>query len=255
MNESIAILVDRVKHILADLDCTIYLYGSACVDDFKLGWSDIDILILTTKQLSDEVAHKLVPLRQFLSQEYPENSFFSYFEGAILNMHEFLSGNQKRVVYWGTSGQRITDKYQLDVFSIIQLKDAGILLSGRDIRSEIPNPTFDAIIAAIQYHCTTIKKYAGTTSNTLYSAGWMLDIARCLYTLKHGKVISKTQAGYWAIAENIVPDEKIMKQVLRIREAPSQYKNEQEVKDWLAQLEPAIQEFNTILERQLAAFH
>lgn len=45
--------------------CTpsVYLYGSSVLNDFRLGWSDIDILILTGKQMSEEQAQRLVGLR------------------------------------------------------------------------------------------------------------------------------------------------------------------------------------------------
>ncbi len=35
-----------------------------------------------------------------------------------------------RMVYWGTSGQRITDSYKMDSFSMTELLDSGILLYG-----------------------------------------------------------------------------------------------------------------------------
>ncbi len=47
MNKSIDILIDSVRNTLSGNDLTAYLFGSICLDDFKPGWSDIDILILT----------------------------------------------------------------------------------------------------------------------------------------------------------------------------------------------------------------
>ena len=60
---SINSMVWEISHILADCDPTIYLYGSSALNDFRLGWSDIDILVLTDKQISESQANLLVNLR------------------------------------------------------------------------------------------------------------------------------------------------------------------------------------------------
>ena len=68
---SINSMVWEISHILADCDPTIYLYGSSALNDFRLGWSDIDILVLTEKQISESQANLLVNLRQLCSWGSP----------------------------------------------------------------------------------------------------------------------------------------------------------------------------------------
>jgi predicted nucleotidyltransferase len=251
MNKSIDILIDRVRAILRENDLTAYLFGSICSEDFKLGWSDIDILILTEKMIAEEQAEQLVNLRQTLLEEYKGNPYFRLFEGGILSVDEFLKKELKRVVYWGTSGQRITDSYCFDVFSTMQLKDSGILICGNDIREQIQYPTDDEMRQAVKNHYQTIRKYAVRTERNLYSAGWMLDIARCLYTLSERKIISKTKAGYWAVENDLVLNTEVMKKAISIRENPLKYKDSIEVQDWLETLGPSVQEFADILENKL----
>lgn len=43
---------------------SIYTYGSYVLNDFGLGCSDIDILVLTESQITEEQAKSLVGLRQ-----------------------------------------------------------------------------------------------------------------------------------------------------------------------------------------------
>ena len=43
---------------------SFWLYGSVVLDDFRLGWSDIDLLVLTVSPLTDGQAHRLLTLRQ-----------------------------------------------------------------------------------------------------------------------------------------------------------------------------------------------
>src|SRR3972149_7976869 len=124
MENSINTMVNRIATILSENNPNIYLFGSVALNDFKLGWSDIDIICLTEKVLSEEQAQVLVELRQTLLKEYPDNVYYRLFEGGILSINAFLNKSTDRVVYWGTSGQRITDTYELDPFSKIEIKDS-----------------------------------------------------------------------------------------------------------------------------------
>ncbi|MDE8718564.1 hypothetical protein PZH37_16350, partial [[Eubacterium] siraeum] len=90
--------------------------GSSALNDYRLGWSDIDILVLTEKQISDSHANLLVNLRRTLLADEPDNLYYCSFEGAMLTRSAFLAYADDRVVYWGTSGERITDRYLLDGF-------------------------------------------------------------------------------------------------------------------------------------------
>lgn len=43
-----------------------------------------------------------------------DNPYYRSFEGGMLTLDAFLSKKTDRVVYWGTSGERITDRYAFD---------------------------------------------------------------------------------------------------------------------------------------------
>lgn len=252
MQESISILMEKVKTILYGNEVTAYLFGSVCLNDFKPGWSDIDILILTENEIMPEQAEELVYLRQNLLEEYRENPYFRSFEGGILRCGDFVKNHGGRAVYWGTSGQRITDNYYFDVFSRMELMDSGILLSGKDIRDRLCYPSYDEMIEAVRGHYQAIRQYGAKTGRNLYSCGWILDIARCLYTLKERKIIAKTQAGCWAIENGLVSNTEVMERTIKIRKNPLLYKEDSEVLDWLESLGPMVQEFADVLENKLA---
>jgi predicted nucleotidyltransferase len=253
MENSINAMVNSITTTLSENNPNIYLFGSVVLNDFKLGWSDIDIICLTEKVLSEDQAQGLVELRQTLLKEYPDNVYYGLFEGGILSINAFLNKTTDRVVYWGTSGQRITDTYELDPFSKIEIKDSGKLLYGRDFKDKISYPTKDEIKKAIINHYETIRKYARETNQRVTSTGWLLDIARCLYTLKTEKVIAKTDAGEWAIKENLVPDIAIMKRAIEVRKNPNFFKTDVDTLNWLSTLGPYIQRFADVLESQLFA--
>ncbi len=247
MQTSIGIMLDKITAILSGNNPSIYLFGSVVLDDFKLGWSDIDIICLTERQMTIQQAEELVGLRQSLLLDYPGNLYFRSFEGGFITWNAFLKKEKDCVVYWGTSGQRITDAYHFDPFSTMELLTCGKLLYGPDHRERIAYPARDEIVHAVKEHYDTIRRYAKETSKSLYSAGWLLDIARCLYTLKSNDIIAKTQAGKWAIENKLVPDVEMMQRVIHIRENPMTAKADEETLDWLASLGPHIQQFANVL--------
>lgn len=107
LQKAIDVMTLRIAEILCSCTPSIYLYGSVALGDFKLGWSDIDILVLTQIPISEEQANQLVRLRQTLLAEEPENPYYRSFEGGMLPLSAFLSGEKDRVVYWGTSGEQL----------------------------------------------------------------------------------------------------------------------------------------------------
>lgn len=142
LNEAIQIMTNEIVFVLADNKPDIYLFGSVALDDFKLGWSDIDIVVLTEREISEQQADILVELRQSMLERYPGNPYFRLFEGGMLSIDAFLNGKNERTVYWGTSGQRITDSYKLDSFGMAELIDSGILLHGDDVREKMNYPSY-----------------------------------------------------------------------------------------------------------------
>jgi len=199
-------MTQQLASILADNNPTIYLYGSLVLDYYRLGWSDIDIICLTEIPLSQTQADELVMLRQALLKEYPGNQYFRSFEGVITTWDVILNRNNDKVVYWGTSGQRLMDSFSIDPFSLIEIIKYGQLLYGEDHKDTLKYPSHSEIHDAVKKHYDSIRKYAAATDAHLYSAGWLLDIARCLYTLRTDDLISKTAAGKWAIENNLSPE-------------------------------------------------
>ena len=104
---------------------------------------------------------------------------------------------------------------------------------------------------AVRNHYETIRRFAVQTGANLYACGWLLDIARCIYTLRTGDVISKTAAGIWAVKEHIFHDDEALRRAIEIRENPLLYKEEPETKEWLAGLGSTVQDYADVLEGEL----
>ena len=155
------------------------------------------------------------------------------------------------MVYWGTSGERLTDRYDFDAFSRVSLLRHGRLLAGRDVRDSLPPPTVDELRAAVARHLATIRQAAARTGPSLYSCGWLLDICRCLYTLRAGDILPKTEAGEWALREGLCPVEGELRRALAVRRNPAIYKDDPETRLWLSGLAPSVQRYADTLEKEL----
>lgn len=253
MKHSIEKMVNRICAVFGDHTPSIYLYGSVALDDFRLGWSDIDILVLTQTPISEKQAEELVNLRQKMLEEEPDNLYYQSFEGGMLTLSSFMNSQHDRIVYWGTSGQRIANSYHFDSFSMTELLENGILLAGEDIRECLTPPTFEDLYRDVKQHYDTIRKYAQQTGRNLYSFGWLLDIARCIYTLRTGKIAAKTFAGEWALKENLCPVPKSLQMAVNLRYAATSIKNDVELLDYAEKLGGDIQIFADVLEYELAS--
>ena len=237
LNEAIQVMTNEISSILADNKPTIYLFGSVTLSDFHLGWSDIDILVLTEREMTELQADMLVGLRQALLERYPGNPYFRLFEGGMLSADAFLNSKNERTVYWGTSGQRITDNYKMDSFSMAELLDSGILLHGNDVRERMTYPTYAQMREDIIHHVQAARKY-GTV------VGWLLDIARGIYTLRTGKIIAKTAAGEWALENGICPDADATRKAVQNRKE-AHITNEKSMDNAI------IQRFADVLDNEL----
>jgi len=235
---AIKIMKNEIISILADNTPSIYLFGSVALGDFQLGWSDIDILVLTQKEITEQQAETLVGFRQTLLERYPGNTYFRLFEGGMLSIDAFLQGKNERAIYWGTSGQRITDSYKLDSFGMAELLDSGILLYGDDIRNKMTYPAYAQMRDDIARHVQAVRKYGN-------SVGWILDIARGIYTLRTGKIIAKTTVGEWTLEEGLCPDADVLRKVVQIRKEPLRYSKEEK-----SVVNAVIQRFADVIDEE-----
>lgn len=244
-------MVREISSILQGNEPSIYLYGSSVLNDFRLGWSDIDILVLTYKQITEEQAKKLVGLRQAMLRKEPGNLYYRSFEGGMLTLDAFLTGRADCVVYWGTGGEKITNHYVLDSFGMVELIESSVLLYGNDIRTQLKAPEFSELYADVKHHYKTIRKFAQKTGRSIYSFGWILDIARCIYTLRTSKIIAKTDAADWALENNLCPDPDALRIALEVRRSPLEHKEDKRTFDYAETLAEPIQRFADVLEKEL----
>lgn len=250
MLDAIAKMTNEIAAITEGRLRGVWLYGSVVMDDFRPGWSDIDFVALTDGPPSGAQAERLLTLRQDMLKREPDNPYYRSFEGIIACFDEYRSRSFSTLVYWGTSGQRVTGRHARDVFAELELARYGRTVYGSEPWS-FPAPEREELVRAIRAHCDSIRKYAVQTDESLYSCGWLLDIARCVYTLRYNDVIAKTQAGLWALEEHVFPDEAPLRRALEIRQDPQACRDDEAARQWLKSLGPTVQRYADVLEREL----
>ena len=238
-----------IQRILADCSPSIYLYGSVTADDYQHGWSDIDLLVLTRDTIPAQQAEELLELRQQLCTNDPDTPHYRLFEGGMLDLGSFLTGEDTLVVYWGTTGQRIKAGHAFSSFDMISLLQSGQLLLGKDVRRHLEMPDFAAVQNDIAAHLDAIREH-GKGSRSIYAYGWLLDIARGLYTLVNGQVTSKTAAAQWVLDQRLCPCPAELSMALTVRRQPKLIQDES-VLAYAEGLTEAIQRFAIVLEKAL----
>ena len=238
-----------IYNILESVQPSIYLYGSVTAEDFRPGWSDIDLLVLTQEPITETQADLLLALRQQLAQRDPDTPYYRAFEGGMLDLGSFLTNESTRVVYWGTTGERIKERHDFSAFDRASLLQNGQLLLGKDVRRHFEMPEYPEIATAVISHAVSIRQH-GKGARSLYAYGWLLDIARCMYTLVNGRLTTKTAAAQWALDEHLCPCPAELSMALTVRRQPELIKDEQ-VLAYAEGLTEAIQSFLNLLEKAL----
>ena len=238
-----------IYNILESVQPSIYLYGSVTAEDFRPGWSDIDLLVLTQEPITETQADLLLTLRQQLAQRDPDTPYYRAFEGGMLDLGSFLTNESTRVVYWGTTGERIKERHAVSAFDRASLLQNGQLLLGKDVRRHFEMPEYPEIATAVISHAVSIRQH-GKGARSLYAYGWLLDIARCMYTLVNGRLTTKTTAAQWALDEHLCPCPAELSMALTVRRQPELIRDES-VLAYAEGLTEAIQSFLNLLEKAL----
>ncbi len=251
MQTSIETMASAIAERLEGRLYGFWLCGSVVLGDFRPGWSDIDFLALAEDPISEAQAEALLDLRQRLSAQFPGDPYFRCFEGVIAGLEEYQTGQLTRLVYWGSSGQRVTARWRPDAFTRLELARYGRCVRGSDDRRLFPPPDRGELLTAVRAHYEGIRSCAVQTDESLYACGWLLDLARCVYTLRYWDVIGKTRAGLWALEEGLFPEEEALRRTLEIRQSPAAFRDREDVKRWLRSLGPTVQRCADVLEREL----
>lgn len=219
------------KFIVTEFPGTIfgvYLYGAVALDDFQLGSSDVDFVTVVNRKLSEADLDKLKRIHTEVHKSFSRLPM----NGIYVQTHELglLERDGKPIPYYFGGTMYPAGYFELNLVTWFELKQQGVVIFGPDI--ETLGLTVDE---------TDLRKYVAENMNS-YWRSWVekrrrvfsrpalglmfnkeqvewgvLGVTRQYYTLRENGVVSKGEAGVYALSH--VPErwQRIIEEALRIR--------------------------------------
>jgi predicted nucleotidyltransferase len=207
VNEVLNLLLSNAEEILGDQFLGMYLYGSLSGGDFNLESSDIDFLIVTTKELSDKTISALEAMHNQIwgtGLKWAAKLEGAYVPKELIRCHD-LNGapcptvNEGRFYVAGLGSDWIIQRQIV--------REQGVVLAGPDPKTLIDPVSADEIRESV---LGVLREWwfpmlASPTwlreHGSEYHAFAVITMCRALHALEHGTVVSKPKAIQWAKKE------------------------------------------------------
>jgi len=217
-------LLARITELKPGFITGMYITGSIPLNDFHPNKSDIDFLVLCKELPTASFRSQLERLHKRIDRKFKTKLNGCYIMHASLNVHHSPS---KTLCY--QEGRMNESTFQMAPVTLFELKTTAITVMGIPAQ-ELP----------VDVTITDVNKFLYENINT-YWKNWVdkhssfsiyrlllilfprlsewviLGVARQLYTLRTGKITSKTGAGYYCMEQ--LPDKyhSIIQRAIKIR--------------------------------------
>jgi hypothetical protein len=202
VNRFLQVFLARVQAALGKQFIGLYLYGSLASGDFVPTRSDIDFLVVT----ADELPAGIIPtLGNMHARLWAGGSKWALkLEGSYITQAALCRYNPEDGPFpCVNEGKFYLARHENDwVLQRHILRESGVAVAGPDIGPLIDPVSLDDIRAAVQGYLREWWKPMLHNPERLqsreYQAYATLSMCRALYTLRHGRVASKTDSAQWA---------------------------------------------------------
>ncbi len=240
--------VAAARTVFAGRLVSVLLHGSILFDDLAPGYGDLDFIAVTSDELTEEDCAALIAARRPF-RAGAQGVYGLMLEGAFFSRRMLDPEEKGRMLWWGTSGERLKDTNSLGWFCLHLLREKGLVLWGEDLRPHLPPAPPEALRHETHLNCRDVKEHG--RGGSLHSVDWLLTVARALYWLREGEVISKSQAADWATTHAAGEWRHSLPGAKDLRHHP-ELMERTEIQTWVAHLTPTIQQAAEELERALA---
>ena len=179
----------------------IYLYGSLVYGDFDAAISDIDLLVVTDKDISRMEFYLLDEIHTNLMNQFHlwhDRIDIVYISSQALKAFK----SHKCQIAVISPGEVFTIKIaeQDWLMNWYLVRENSITLFGPDPQTIIQRISKDEFLKAVKSHVFNWRNWVSHTKTSLsYQAYAVLTICRAVYTLTNGQLVSKKRAAEWAI--------------------------------------------------------
>jgi hypothetical protein len=193
-------LAERLPAILGRNLVGIYLYGSLTQRAFDPRRSDVDLIVVTRRDLSDAQFRRL---GAWLARASESNPWTTRLQMIFLIRDEVLTMDSKACLYqFGKLDRGGSDGNPIIWMNVLE---SGVVLHGPRPETFVPDITreilFEALVREVGYLREEMiekpeSEWRGVPSYRAYA---VLTLCRILYSHRHGTIVSKKRAAKWAL--------------------------------------------------------
>jgi len=198
LQKLLEILCDEVKAILNEKFLALYVLGSVAMGDFSEHCSDIDFLSLVTVSLSCVEVKRL----QSMHNKLREIRFGDRLEGEYLRTSALCSEGAKGTVARCEEGVLQPDvQSELSAENILDIRQNAIVLYGPKPKTIMPCVSRKSVDNVMNNYLKELNDELKhrEPKDLKWLSSEVLNTCRALYTLKNGKITSKSVGARWAL--------------------------------------------------------
>jgi hypothetical protein len=207
-NTIVAGFIDKLFAIRPNFVEGIYLTGSIPMNDFHPTKSDIDFLVFCNELPDEQIASQLKRMHQTTEKQFPKPNLSGvYLTSAAIETDE---PGKVKVLYYD-NGSMHYGAFEMAIVNLSELKTNAITIFGVEADNWPINISRDKLNNFLHqninsYWAKWVKQHNSWFSKKLilllfprFTEWVVLGLARQLFTLKTGKIVSKTEAGYYCL--------------------------------------------------------
>ncbi len=202
VNDLLEKLLAGAQSVLGSNFAGLYLYGSLASGDFNRQTSDVDFLVVTFDEISDEAIRSLRAMHENLWQS--GGKLAAKLEGSYVplgdlrryeaNEKEYPSVNEGKF-YLGRHGSDWIIQRHI-------LREQAVTIAGTSLKNFIdpvkPDDLRRAVANLLNEWWSPMLENPAFIKNDEYQAFTVLTMCRALFTLEHGIITSKSASARWA---------------------------------------------------------
>jgi predicted nucleotidyltransferase len=202
VNNILDSLLSQIHFILGGKLVGLYLYGSLVSGDFDYHISDIDLVAVTTSDLTDTEFNRLDEMHNRITAQYEawqDRIEIAYISTTALKTYKSRR-SQLAII---SPGEPFHFKEAGKDWAInwYVVREKGVALFGPPPQTIIDPITKEEFIRIVIDQTKSWTDWLDHIQSRPYQAYAILTMCRALYAYKHGEQVSKKQAALWAQRE------------------------------------------------------
>ncbi|MDQ3713586.1 MAG: DUF4111 domain-containing protein [Acidobacteriota bacterium] len=202
VNDLLEKLLSGARSVLENNFAGLYLYGSLASGDYDLQKSDVDFLVVTFDEISDEAIRSLKAMHENLWQS--GGKLATKLEGCYVPLKDLRRYESSEKEYPSVNeGNFYLGRHGSDW--IIQrhiLRERAVAIAGASLENSIdqiqPNDLRRAVAGLLNEWWLPMLENPAFIKDDEYQAYAVLTMCRAHFTLEHGTIASKPASARWA---------------------------------------------------------